>query len=70
MRGVRLPRGLRRWLLGILFIVLGVLLFPAAGLITPLIPLCPVVGWILFAAALFLALCCIWKGMKELGVKL
>jgi len=70
MRGVRLPRWLRRGLRGVLYIALGLVFFATAGVIAPLIPLWPEVGWPLFAAVLLLASYFIVKGLWELGVKL
>jgi len=68
MRGVRLPRWLRRGLRGALYIALGFAILVIAAVIAWLFSWWPGAAWLLIFLS-GLGVCCIMKGLRILGIK-
>jgi len=68
MGGVRLPRWFRRGLRGVLFIALGFAILGIAAVIAWLFSWWPGAVWLLIFLS-GLGVCCIMKGLRDLGIK-
>jgi amino acid transporter len=66
-REIKLPREIARWLRGIEFILLGVVLLVVVAILSSRVPR---IGWLLLVIIGLPAVYYIMRGAKELGVEL